>query len=52
MNEIEQWWNTTARGNKPKYLEKNLSHCHRQPQTAFVSYEASYVCYVCVPYFP
>jgi hypothetical protein len=24
---VEYWWNDTDRG-KPKYLEKNLSHCH------------------------
>ena len=25
----EHWWNDTNRG-KPKYLDKNLSHCHSE----------------------
>jgi hypothetical protein len=27
---MEQWWSDTDRG-KPKYSEKNLSHCHFVP---------------------
>ena len=45
MNEIEQWRSTIV-GVKPKYLEKNQSQCHRQPQMACVSYKESFACYV------
>lgn len=48
VNELEQWRNAAIRV-KPKYLEKKQSQCHRQTQMAFVSYNASFVCYAYVP---